>query len=61
LPIDRINNELSLTSAEKGFQFKELKDIIAQNILDHWDEIFEVLQIEKDELARDSQRSLNRL
>ncbi len=28
-----------------------------QDICDHWDEFFEVLQIEKDELARDTQRA----
>jgi hypothetical protein len=52
--IDNINNELSLISAEKGFKFKELKNKIAQDVCDPWDKFFEVLQIEKDKLARDS-------
>ncbi len=55
-PIDRINNEFSLTCVEKGFKFKELKDKIMQDIRDHRDELFEVFQIEKDESTRDSQR-----
>jgi hypothetical protein len=59
--IDKISDELSLTNAKKGFQFKELKDKTAQNICDHWDEFFKVLQIEKDESTRDSQGSLNKL
>jgi hypothetical protein len=33
--IDKISDELSLTNAKKGFQFKELKDKTAQNIHDH--------------------------
>jgi hypothetical protein len=55
--IHNINNELSLISAEKGFKFKELKNKIAQDVCDPWDKFFEVLQIEKDKLARDSQRA----
>lgn len=55
-PIDKISDELFRTNVEKGFQFKELKNKIVQNIHDHFDEFFKVLQIEKDELARDSQR-----
>jgi hypothetical protein len=52
--IDRFSDELSLTSAKKGFMFKELKEKARQDVHDPWDEFFEVFQIEKDELARDS-------
>lgn len=52
--IDKINDGFSLTRVKKGFWFKELKDKTTQDNRDLWDEFFEVFQIEKDELARDS-------
>jgi len=55
--IDKISDELSLTSANKGFRLKELKDKIAQDVCDRWDEFFEVLQIENKKSARDSHRA----
>jgi hypothetical protein len=55
-PIDKINEELSLTNVEKGFKFKELKDKIMQDVHDYWDEFVEVHRIEKDESIKDSQR-----
>jgi hypothetical protein len=59
--IDKISDELSLTSANKGFRLKELKDKIAQDVYDRWDEFFEVLQIENNKSARDSQRAFKRV
>ncbi len=53
-PIDKISDELSSTNAKKGFKFKGLKDKTAQDVCDRWDKFFEVLEIEKDKLARDS-------
>ncbi len=55
--IDRISDELSLTSVKKGFKFKELKEKTMQDVCDCWDEFFKVLQIEMDELAKDSQKA----
>jgi hypothetical protein len=42
--------------AKEGFWFKELKDKTTQDNYDHWDEIFEVFQIEKEKFARDCER-----
>jgi hypothetical protein len=55
--IEKINNELSHTSANKCFKFKNMKVKTMQDIHDRWDEFFEVFQIEKEKLARDSQRA----
>ncbi len=55
--INRISDELSQTNANKDFKFKDMKAKIAQDVCDRWDEFFEVLQIEKDKLTRDSKRA----
>ncbi len=55
--INKINYELSQTSVDKGFKFKDMKAKIAQDVHDCQDEFFEVLQIEKDKSAKDSQRA----
>jgi hypothetical protein len=33
--IDKINNELSQTSVDKGFKFKDMKAKTAQDVCDH--------------------------
>lgn len=54
-PIDKINDELTLTSLTKVFTVKDMREKIEQDNLECWNEFFELMQIDKDKLTQDSQ------
>ncbi len=42
--IERISDELTQTNVDKSFKFKDMKVKTMQDVCDHWDEFFKVLQ-----------------
>jgi hypothetical protein len=48
--INRISDELALTSIEKGFFVKNMKDETLHNIVIKWNEFIELLKIKHDKL-----------
>jgi hypothetical protein len=57
--INKISNELTLTSIEKGFFVKNMKDNISHNVIIKLNEFVELLKIEQDELQKEFQRGSN--
>jgi hypothetical protein len=45
---------------DEGILMSDMKDKIALGVLEHWNEFFELLQIEKDECTQNSQRGFDR-
>jgi hypothetical protein len=55
-PITKINNEPTPVSVEKKIWVNDLKDKSAQDVVDHWNEFYEFIEIEKGKYVQDSQR-----